>query len=134
MNLSNHRRILVKSFYFNTCDLFTLDQNYHNTGKAVWYVVLCVALSSYPLARAPQCRGPHPPASHRSVRTLPTQRCHTGKYLLIVLMLMTSWTILYKTKLKMKVREDFIISEKAPIRAFIWLKAPTSPLKFKTLC
>ena len=32
-----------------------------------------------------------------------------------------------------KVREDFIITEKAPIKAFTWLKASTSPLKFKTL-
>ena len=32
-----------------------------------------------------------------------------------------------------KVREDFTITEKAPIRAFSQLKAPSSAFKFKTL-
>ena len=32
-----------------------------------------------------------------------------------------------------KVREDFTITEKAPTRAFSWLKAPTSAFTFKTL-
>ena len=31
------------------------------------------------------------------------------------------------------VREDFTITEKAPTRAFSWLKAPTSAFTFKTL-
>ena len=30
--------------------------------------------------------------------------------------------------------EDFTITEKAPTRAFSWLKAPTSAFTFKTLC
>ena len=30
--------------------------------------------------------------------------------------------------------EDFTITEKAPTRAFSWLKAPTSAFKLKTLC
>ena len=33
-----------------------------------------------------------------------------------------------------KVREDFKIMEKAPTRAFSWLKASTSAFTFKTLC
>ena len=32
-----------------------------------------------------------------------------------------------------KVSEDFTIMEKAPTRAFSWLKVPTSTLTFKTL-
>ena len=32
-----------------------------------------------------------------------------------------------------KVPEDFTIMEKAPTRAFFWLKAPTSAFTFKTL-
>ena len=32
------------------------------------------------------------------------------------------------------VPEDFTITEKAPTRAFSWLKAPTSAFTFKTLC
>ena len=31
-------------------------------------------------------------------------------------------------------REDFTITENAPIRAFSWLKVPISTLTFKTLC
>ena len=30
-------------------------------------------------------------------------------------------------------RDDFTITEKAPTRAFSWLKAPTSAFTFKTL-
>ena len=33
-----------------------------------------------------------------------------------------------------KVLKDFTITEKAPTRAFSWLKAPTSAFTFKTLC
>ena len=33
----------------------------------------------------------------------------------------------------MKVREDFTITEKAPTRAFSWLKVPTKSFTFKTL-
>ena len=33
-----------------------------------------------------------------------------------------------------KVHEDFTITEKAPNRAFSWLKASTSAFTFKTLC
>ena len=36
-------------------------------------------------------------------------------------------------ELQTKVREDFTITEKAPTRAFSWLKAPTSAFTFKTL-
>ena len=36
-------------------------------------------------------------------------------------------------ELQMNVREDFIITEKVPTRAFFWLKAPTSAFTFKTL-
>ena len=36
-------------------------------------------------------------------------------------------------KLQTKVQEDFTITEKAHIRAFSWLKAPTSTFTFKTL-
>ena len=36
--------------------------------------------------------------------------------------------------LKTKVREYFTITEKAPTRAFSWLKAPTSAFTFKMLC
>ena len=32
-----------------------------------------------------------------------------------------------------KVRKDFTITEKAPTRAFSWLKAPTRAFTFKTL-
>ena len=32
-----------------------------------------------------------------------------------------------------KIPEDFTITEKAPTRAFSWLKAPTSAFTFKTL-
>ena len=32
-----------------------------------------------------------------------------------------------------KVRDDFIITKKAPTRAFSWLKEPTSAFTFKTL-
>ena len=39
-----------------------------------------------------------------------------------------------KVELQMKVREDVTITEKAPTRAFSWLKAPTSAFTFKTLC
>ena len=35
-------------------------------------------------------------------------------------------------ELQMKVRDDFTITEKAPTRAFFWLKAPTSTFTFKT--
>ena len=34
----------------------------------------------------------------------------------------------------LNVPEDFTITEKAPTRAFSWLKAPTSAFTFKTLC
>ena len=36
-------------------------------------------------------------------------------------------------ELQTEVREDFTITEKAPNRAFSWLKAPTSAFTFKTL-
>ena len=36
-------------------------------------------------------------------------------------------------ELQTKVRKDFTITEKAPTRAFFWLKAPTSAVIFKTL-
>ena len=39
----------------------------------------------------------------------------------------------YLVELQTKVREDFTITEKAPTRAFPWLKAPTSIFTFKTL-
>ena len=39
------------------------------------------------------------------------------------------WTV----ELQTKVREDFTIMEKAPTRAFSWLKAPTSAFTLKTL-
>ena len=35
--------------------------------------------------------------------------------------------------LQMKAIRRFVITEKAPTRAFSWLKAPTSPFTFKTL-
>ena len=35
-------------------------------------------------------------------------------------------------ELQIKVREDFIITEKALLMAFSWLKVPTSPFTFKT--
>ena len=38
-----------------------------------------------------------------------------------------------RAELATNLREDFIITEKAPIKAFTWLNASTSPLKFKTL-
>ena len=41
----------------------------------------------------------------------------------------TLWTL----ELQTKVREHFTILEKAPTRAFTWLKAPTSAFTFKTL-
>ena len=34
----------------------------------------------------------------------------------------------------LNVPEDFTITEKAPTRAFSWLKAATTALTFKTLC
>ena len=40
---------------------------------------------------------------------------------------------LYLLELQTKVPEDFTITEKAPTRAFSWLKAPTSTFIFKTL-
>ena len=33
-----------------------------------------------------------------------------------------------------KAPEDFTITEKAPTRAFFWLKVPTSAFTFQTLC
>ena len=36
-------------------------------------------------------------------------------------------------ELQIKVHEDFTITEKAPTRAFSWLKAPTSAFTFKAL-
>ena len=36
-------------------------------------------------------------------------------------------------ELQTEVHEDFTITEKAPTRAFSWLKAPTSAFTFKTL-
>ena len=36
-------------------------------------------------------------------------------------------------ELQTKLREDFTIMEKAPTRAFSWLKVPTSAFTFKTL-
>ena len=38
----------------------------------------------------------------------------------------------YELKLQTKVREDFKITEKAPARAFSWLKVPTIAFTFKT--
>ena len=38
-----------------------------------------------------------------------------------------------QVELQTNVREDFTITEKAPTRAFSWLKAPTSAFTFKTL-
>ena len=37
-------------------------------------------------------------------------------------------------ELQTKVREDFASKEKAPTRAFFWLKVPYSAFTFKTLC
>ena len=37
-------------------------------------------------------------------------------------------------ELETKVREDFTITEKAPTRAFSWLKVSISAFTFKTLC
>ena len=37
-------------------------------------------------------------------------------------------------ELQTKVREDFASTEKAPTRAFSWLKVPYSAFTFKTLC
>ena len=36
--------------------------------------------------------------------------------------------------LKRRFTRMFVITEKAPTRAFSWLKVPTSPFTFKTLC
>ena len=39
----------------------------------------------------------------------------------------------WRVELQTRVREDFTIMEKAPIRAFSWLKAATTVFTFKTL-
>ena len=44
-----------------------------------------------------------------------------------------TWTR-FQVELQMKVREDFTITEKDPIRALSWLKAPTGAFTFKTIC
>ena len=38
-----------------------------------------------------------------------------------------------RIELQMKIHEDFKITEKAPIRAFVWLEVPTSAFTHKTL-
>ena len=42
----------------------------------------------------------------------------------------TAWSL----ELQTKVKRRFVITEKAPTRAFSWLKAPNSAFTFKELC
>ena len=48
--------------------------------------------------------------------------------------LLDTWNSDMLTEGYAKVREDFTIMEKAPARAFSWLKAPTIAFTFKRLC
>ena len=61
-------------------------------------------------AQAPQC--PLLPAGHLDTGEAPSRASNDGSR---------------------RLREDFTITEKAPTRAFSWLKTPTSAFTFKTL-
>ena len=46
-----------------------------------------------------------------------------------------SWRVTAtQNRISTKVHENFTITEKAPTRAFSWLKAPTNTFTLKTLC
>ena len=58
----------------------------------------------------------------------------TKVYMSLQLSLLTLATVVvWVVELQTKVSEDFTITEEAPTRAFLWLRAPNSTFTFKTL-
>ena len=83
---------------------------------------------SVPSLRAKRDLDPDQPAGHHA-HHLPPQVTRVGAFQLIV---QHRFTLVPQIALSVP-QPVFTITEKAPTRAFSWLKAPTSAFTFKTL-
>ena len=117
---------------------FTLSDNHHSSllvkSRILWFSVKAVEICGWGNSNVSQCDSGRWPGGAWLVNKITRRVRNDYKWPQISNTLDTAQDCCYiLSRAATKRQEIFTITEKAPIRAFSWLKAPTSAFTFKTL-